>query len=56
MNQSDFLSAIVDIHNTLCNINVHGDDAIRMADTIQKCRSLVYTLNQEKEQAKEDNG
>lgn len=47
MDKTEILSAIADIHNRLVEVNVKGDDAIRMADILRKCRSLAYQLQQD---------
>lgn len=47
METTEFLSALVDIHNNLTEINVRGDDAIRMAEILRKCRGIVFTLQKE---------
>lgn len=46
MTPKDILNDVALIHNCLAQINVRGDDAIRMADALNKCRTLVYRLNQ----------
>lgn len=47
MESKEFMSALVDIHNGLTEISVRGDDAIRMADIIKKCRGIVFALQEE---------
>ena len=47
MEAKEFMSALVDIHNGLTEISVRGDDTIRMADIIKKCRSIVFALQEE---------
>lgn len=47
MESTEFLSILVDIHNNLAEISVRGDDTIRMADIIKKCRSAVFSLQEE---------
>lgn len=47
METKEFMSALVDIHNGLTEISVRGDDTIRMADIIKKCRGIVFALQEE---------
>ena len=47
MEVKDILSGIVEIHNRLAEINVHGDDTIRMAEVLQRCRSIVFQMQKE---------
>lgn len=47
MDKMEVLSAIADIHNRLVEVHVKGDDAIRMADILKACRSVVYHLQQD---------
>lgn len=49
MEIKDIMAALVDIHNRLVEINVHGDDAIRMAEVLQKCRAIVFQAQKEPE-------
>lgn len=51
MEIKELMPALVDIHNRLIEINVHGDDVIRMADVLQKCRALVFQMQKETEQS-----
>lgn len=44
MEQKDILNAVAMIHNGLMDINVRGDDAIRMGEIIKRCRALVVQL------------
>lgn len=53
MKIEEILAALVDIHNTLTEINVHGDDTIRMAGVLQKCRSIII---QSQNKSKDDAG
>ena len=46
METKDIQSAIADIHNNLLEISVRGEDVLRMATVIQKCRNLVYQISQ----------
>lgn len=55
METTEIMSALVDIHNSLAEISVRGDDAIRMADVIKKCRGIVFTMQKELT-AKDDDG
>lgn len=54
MDNKDFMAIVADIHNGLSEISVRGEDAIRMAGIIQKCRSIVLSLQDElsKEESK----
>lgn len=47
MTNKDFASIIANIHNRLLDINVRGEDVLRMAEVIQMCRSTVAAINQE---------
>lgn len=47
METKDIQSAIADIHNNLLEISVRGEDVLRMANIIQRCRNLVYQISQE---------
>ena len=53
MEVKDILPMLVDIHNRLAEINVHGDDTIRMAEVLQKCRSIVFQAQKELDETKE---
>lgn len=53
MEVKDILPLLVDIHNRLAEINVHGDDTIRMAEVLQKCRSIVFQAQKELDEVKE---
>lgn len=44
METQDILAVMVDIHNRLTEISVKGDDVIRMAEILQKCRAYVFQL------------
>lgn len=46
METKEIQSAIADIHNNLLEISVSGEDVLRMANVIQKCRNLVYQISQ----------
>lgn len=54
MEINDFLSVMVDIHNNLAEISVRGDDAIRMAEILQKCRAVVFKVQKELEDTSAD--
>lgn len=45
METNDLTLAIAEIHNRLTEISVRGDDAIRMAEVLRMCRSLVTKIN-----------
>ena len=47
MEIKDMIAALVDIHNTLVDVNVHGDDTIRMAGVLQKCRAIILQAQKE---------
>lgn len=49
MEIKDIMPVLVDIHNQLTEINVRGDDAIRMAEVLQKCRAIVFKAQKELE-------
>lgn len=49
MDNKEILTMLIDIHNRLIEINVHGDDTIRMADVLQKCRAIVFQMQKESE-------
>lgn len=49
MNTMDFCAEIAQIHNRLADISVRGDDAIRMAEVLTRCRNLVTVLSSEDE-------
>lgn len=51
MEVKDIMPVLVDIHNRLTEINVRGDDAIRMAEVLQKCRAIVFQAQKEMEEA-----
>ena len=55
MEQKEMVSLIADIHNKLVEISVRGDDAIRMAEVLQKCRAAVYQM-QNSPPAQKDGG
>lgn len=44
METKDILPALIDIHNRLIEISVHGDDTIRMAEVLKQCRAIVFQL------------
>ena len=44
MELQEIVAVLVDIHNNLTEISVRGDDTIRMADVLQKCRAVVFRL------------
>lgn len=47
MEIKDIMPVLVEIHNQLTEINVRGDDAIRMAEVLQKCRAVVFKAQKE---------
>lgn len=47
MEVKDILPTLVDIHNKIAEINVRGDDTIRMAGALQKLRALIIQLDKE---------
>lgn len=44
MEKNEVLEHIVNIHNTICKINVSGDDAIKMGSALLEIRSLAQSL------------
>lgn len=54
MEVNDVVSVLADIHNRLVDISVRGDDAIRMADVLQKCRAVVIQAQNELNNKSED--
>lgn len=44
MDNNSIATYIANIHNTLSEISVRGDDVIRMANVLQTCRKLVKDL------------
>lgn len=54
MNTREIMSAIADIHNELSEISVRGDDTIRMAGVIKKCRNIVFAMQKELNQAENE--
>lgn len=51
MELKDIMPVLVEIHNQLTEISVRGDDAIRMAEILQKCRAIVFKVQKELEEA-----
>lgn len=49
MEIKDIVPELVEIHNRLAEINVHGDDTIRMAEVLQRCRSIVFQAQKQVE-------
>lgn len=49
MEMKDIVPELVEIHNRLAEINVRGDDTIRMAEVLQRCRSIVFQAQKELE-------
>lgn len=47
MTNKDFLSTIANIHNRLIDINVRGEDVMRMADILNICRNMASKLQNE---------
>ena len=54
MNTKDFASIIANIHNRLIEVNVRGEDVLRMAEVLQICRNTVELITQEDAQPQED--
>lgn len=54
METKNIIQALIDIHNKLVEISVHGDDTIRMADALQRCRALVFQMQSESEGQNEE--
>ena len=48
------LENLIEVHNTLCEISVKGEDSIRMAKCLVILRDIVNTL--QKEQEEQHNG
>lgn len=44
MTKQEIIKEIAEIHNTAANINVHGDDAILMAQALLRIRDLVRAI------------
>ena len=44
MKLKDILVEIAAIHNKMAEINVRGDDTLRMAEVLTRCRALVANL------------
>lgn len=47
MTNKDFLSTIASIHNRLIDVNVRGEDVMRMADILNICRTTASKLQNE---------
>lgn len=47
MEKKEFLQLVIELHNRLVEINVRGDDAIRMAEVLQCCRAFVSSAGAE---------
>lgn len=47
MTQKELINRLVDNHNRVANIEVHGDSAILVADTLRDLRHLIQQLQQE---------
>lgn len=47
MESKDIMQALIDVHNGLAEISVRGDDVIRMANAIQRCRSIIFQMQNE---------
>lgn len=56
MEAQEILSVMVDMHNRLTEISVKGDDAIRMAEILQKSRACVFQLQNELQQKNQEAG
>ena len=54
MDTREIISVIADIHNDLSEISVRGDDTIRMAGVIQKCRNIVFAMQKELNQTEKE--
>ena len=48
------LENLIEVHNTLCEISVKGEDSIRMAKCLVILRDMANTL--QKEQEEQNNG
>lgn len=44
MKLKDIQMEIAAIHNKMAEINVRGDDTLRMAEALTRCRTLVANL------------
>ena len=40
----EILAEVAQIHNRLAEISVRGDDVLRMAEVLTRCRNLVQTI------------
>lgn len=47
MNNPELCAEIAQIHNKIAEIAVRGDDTLRMAEALARCRSLVKMLSHE---------
>lgn len=55
MNMNDIIGTIVNVHNLIAQISVHGDDCMKMAEAINLLRNLVSQLQQSKNNGETDN-
>lgn len=44
MTNKEILTVIANVHNRLTEISVRGDDAIRMAEVLNICRTLARNI------------
>ena len=49
MDNKTFATIIADIHNKLLEVSVRGDDVFRMAEVLQRCRTVATNLTQTNE-------
>ncbi len=54
MNTQQLIGTLAQIHGTMMDISVRGDDAIRMAGVLTQMRSLVQKINESANQAAEE--
>lgn len=47
MTKTELLNCIVENHNRIANIEVHGENTLLVADTLRDLRYLVKRLQQE---------
>lgn len=53
MTKLELLNRIVDNHNRIANVEVHGESAILVADTLRDLRNLIKILQTESTEEKE---
>ena len=44
MTNKEILTVVANVHNRLAEISVRGDDAIRMAEVLNTCRTLAKKI------------